>query len=110
MAEKYTYSWNCDKNSISLNKEGAILRPFNAIVGKWDEKAQAFIDTGQEELPYYLKEPVGIESPRRTPDDKTIYTLYGQRVGTATYTGGRLNTEGLKPGLYLVGGKKVVIK
>jgi len=110
MAEKYTYSWNCDKNSISLNKEGAILRPFNAIVGKWDEKAQAFIDTGQEELPYYLKEPVGIESPRRTPDDKTIYTLYGQRVGTATYTGGRLNTEGLKPGLYLVDGKKVVVK
>lgn len=111
MAEKYTYSWNCDKNSISLNEEGAILRPFNAIVGKWDTKVQNFVDTGLGELPYYIKDaPVGIESLRRTPDDKAIYSLYGQRVGTATYTDGKLNTESLKPGLYLVGGKKVVIK
>ena len=110
-AEKNTYSWNCDKGCLYQNEDGSTVRPFNVTIGKWDEETKSFINIGLEELPYYIEdEAVGIESPRRTPDDKTIYTLYGQRVGTATYTGGRLNTEGLKPGLYLVGGKKVVIK
>lgn len=110
-AEKNTYSWNCDKGCLYQNEDGSTVRPFNVTIGKWDEETKSFINIGLEELPYYIEdEAVGIESLRRTPDDKTIYTLYGQRVKTATYTGGRLNTEGLKPGLYLVGGKKVVIK
>ena len=110
-AEKNTYSWNCDKGCLYQNEDGSTVRPFNVTIGKWDEETKSFINIGLEELPYYIEdEAVGIESPRRTPDDKTIYTLYGQRVRTATYTGGRLNTDGLKPGLYLVGGKKVVIK
>lgn len=110
-AEKNTYSWNCDKGCLYQNEDGSTVRPFNVTIGKWDEETKSFINIGLEELPYYIEdEAVGIESPRRTPDDKTIYTLYGQRVRTATFTDGRLNTEGLKPGLYLVGGKKVVIK
>ncbi len=111
IAKKYTYCWNSDKNSIRLNEEGAVIRPFSVIIGKWDEETMSYVDAGLEEVPYYIEDaPVGIESLRRTPDDKAIYSLYGQRVGTATYTDGKLNTEGLKPGLYLVGGKKVVIK
>lgn len=112
-AEDYTYSWNCDKSSICRNEEGTLIRPFNVFIDKWDAAEGTYDKTGPVELPFSIivtGESTDTESLRRTPDDKTIYTLYGQRVGTATYTDGRLNTEGLKPGLYLVGGKKVVIK
>lgn len=112
-ADKYTYSWNCDRNCFVLNEEGATIRPFNVTVGVTDY-SYSTIDTGLETLPYTIKEPdegyVSIKSPRRTPEDKAIYSISGQRVGTAAYQDGRLCTDGLKPGLYIVGGKKVVVK
>ena len=113
-AEKYTYSWNCDKNCFVLNEEGATIRPFNVTVGVWDQNKDTLVDTGQEILPYYIDSSEGglvsIKSTRRTPEDKAIYSISGQRVGTAAYQDGRLCTDGLKPGLYIVGGKKVVVK
>lgn len=113
-AEKYTYSWNCDKNCFVLNEEGATIRPFNVTVGVWDHNKDTLVDTGQEILPYYIDSGEGglvsIKSPRRTPEDKAIYSISGQRVGTAAYQDGKLCTDGLKPGLYIVGGKKVVVK
>ena len=113
VAEKNTYSWNCDKNKICRNEEGALIPSFNAIIGYWDEETKTYIDTGLEELPYYIDSDEGyvnIKSTRRTPEDKAIYSISGQRVGTAAYQDGRLCTDGLKPGLYIVGGKKVVVK
>lgn len=114
-AEKYTYSWNCDKNCFVLNEEGATIRPFNVTVGVCEQFKDTLVDTGLETLPYTIKEPgegglVNIKSPRRTPEDKAIYSISGQRVGTAAYQDGKLCTDGLKPGLYIVGGKKVVVK
>lgn len=113
-AEKYTYSWNCDKNCFVLNEEGATIRPFNVTVGVCEQFKDTLVDTGLETLPYTIKEPdegyVSIKSTRRTPEDKAIYSISGQRVGTAAYNDGRLCTDGLKPGLYIVGGKKVVVK
>lgn len=113
-AEKYTYSWNCDKNCFVLNEEGATIRPFNVTVGVCEQFKDTLVDTGLETLPYTIKEPdeglVNIKSTRRTPEDKAIYSISGQRVGTAAYQDGRLCTDGLKPGLYIVGGKKVVVK
>lgn len=113
-AEKYTYSWNCDKNCFVLNEEGATIRPFNVTVGVCEQFKNTLVDTGLETLPYTIKEPdegyVNIKSPRRTPEDKAIYSISGQRVGTAAYQDGKLCTDGLKPGLYIVGGKKVVVK
>lgn len=113
-AVKNTYSWNCDRNCFVLNKEGATIRPFNVTVGVWDQYKDTLVDTGQEILPYYIDSGEGglvsIKSPRRTPEDKAIYSISGQRVGTAAYQDGKLCTDGLKPGLYIVGGKKVVVK
>ena len=112
-ADKYTYSWNCDRNCFVLNEEGATIRPYNVTVGVTDY-SYSTIDTGLETLPHTIKEPdegyVNIKSTRRTPEDKAIYSISGQRVGTAAYQDGRLCTDGLKPGLYIVGGKKVVVK
>ena len=113
-AVKNTYSWNCDRNCFVLNEEGATIRPFNVTVGVWDQYKDTLVDTGQEILPYYIDSSEGglvsIKSTRRTPEDKAIYSISGQRVGTAAYQDGRLCTDGLKPGLYIVGGKKVVVK
>lgn len=112
-ADKYTYSWNCDRNCFVLNEEGATIRPFNVTVGVWDQYKDTLVDTGQEILPYYIDSGEGvvsIKSTRRTPEDKAIYSISGQRVGTAAYQDGKLCTDGLKPGLYIVGGKKVVVK
>lgn len=115
-AEKYTYSWNCDKNCFLLNEEGATIRPFNVTVGVWDQFANSIVDTGYETLPHRILSynPTRIDTPVKSLESnlqgQEIYSISGQRVGTATYTNGRLCTDGLKPGLYIVGGKKVVVK
>ena len=39
-----------------------------------------------------------------------VYSLSGQRVGTAEVHEGRLTVSGLRPGLYIIDGKKIVVK
>lgn len=39
-----------------------------------------------------------------------VYSLSGQRVGTAEVNEGRLTTSGLRPGIYIIGEKKVIVK
>ena len=115
-AEKYSYSWNCDKNCFCLNEEGATIRPFNVTISKWDLQLETCVDTGLEVYPHEILsiDPTGIDSVSDLEENKshelTVYSLSGQPVGTATYTNGQLKAEGLKPGLYVAGGKKIVIK
>ena len=115
-AEKYSYSWNCDKNCFCLNEEGAMIRPFNVTISKWSLQSQTCIDAGWEVYSHEIMpvETTGIESISKSVDNSsqelTVYSLSGQPVGTATYTDGQLKAEGLKPGLYVAGGRKIVIK
>ena len=115
-AEKYSYSWNCDKNCFCLNEEGATIRPFNVTISKWDLQLETCVDTGLEVYPHEILsiDPTGIDSVSDLEENKshelTVYSLSGQPVGTATYTNGQLKAEGLKPGLYVAGGRKIVIK
>lgn len=114
-ADKYTYSWNCDRNCFVLNEEGATIRPFNVTVGVTDY-SYSIVDTGLETLPHRILsyDPSCIETPNKSLESnqqgQEIYSISGQRVGSATYHNGQLCTEGLKPGLYIIGGKKVVVK
>ena len=113
-ADKYTYSWNCDRNCFVLNEEGATIRPFNVTVGVTDY-SYSTIDTGLETLPHRIltSDPSSIDTPKSMENNQqgqVIYSISGQRVGTAAYQDGKLCTDGLKPGLYIVGGKKVVVK
>lgn len=115
-AEKYSYSWNCDKNCFSLNEEGATIRPFNVTIGKWDFQSESCVNTGLDTIEPFISMPETVPSaiknipqtPANTP--LTVYSLSGQPVGTATYIDGQLKAEGLKPGLYVAGGRKIVIK
>lgn len=117
-AEKYSYSWNCDKNCFCLNEEGAMIRPFNVTISKWSLQSQTCIDAGREVYPHEIlpaenPEQTGIESigySEKNDSKETVYSLSGQPMGTATYTNGQIKAEGLKPGLYVAGGRKIVIK
>ena len=113
-ADKYTYSWNCDRNCFVLNEEGATIRPYNVTVAVTDY-SYSNIDTGLETLPHRIltSDQSSIDTPKSMESNQqgqVIYSISGQRVGTAAYQDGRLCTDGLKPGLYIVGGKKVVVK
>ena len=117
-AEKYSYSWNCDRNCFCLNEEGATIRPFNVTISKWSLQSQTCIDAGWEVYPheilYINPEETGIGSisnlEGNSSQELTVYSLSGQPVGTAIYTNGQIKAEGLKPGLYVAGGRKIVIK
>ena len=120
-AEKYSYSWNCDRNCFCLNEEGATIRPFNVTIGKWrfdfdEPESGTCIDAGWEVYPHEIMsdDPTGIESISKSEDncsgELTVYTLSGQPVGTATCVDGQIKAEGLKPGLYVAGGRKIVIR
>ena len=124
-AEKYSYSWNCDKNCFCLNEEGAMIRPFNVTISKWSMNSQMCVDAG---LKVYPHEILSIDDTGSSTSDEpdaptsvtavnavshlpqTVYSLSGQRVGTAEYINGRLSAEGLQPGLYIVNGRKMVVK
>ena len=117
-AEKYSYSWNCDKNCFCLNEEGAMIRPFNVTISKWSLQSQTCIDAGWEVYPHEIlfinPEETGIVSisnlEGNSSQELTVYSLNGQPVGTATYANGQIKAEGLKPGLYVAGGRKIFIK
>ena len=116
-AEKYSYSWNCDRNRFCLNEEGATIRPFNVTISKWDPQLEKCVDAGFKYYPHEflpIDTAAGIESIRDLEENSshelTVYSLSGQPVGTATHTNGQIKAEGLKPGLYVAGGRKIFIK
>lgn len=39
-----------------------------------------------------------------------VYSLSGQRVGTLTTSGGGQGSKGLRSGIYIVGGRKMILK
>jgi hypothetical protein len=118
-AEKYSYSWNCDKNRFCLNEEGATIRPFNVTIGKWSSQYNKCVNAGYEFYPHEIL-PIDPDVPDAPTSvtavnaashyPQAVYSLSGQRVGTAGYVNGRLSAEGLRPGLYIVNGRKMVVK
>lgn len=117
-AEKYSYSWNCDKNCFCLNEEGAMIRPFNVTISKWSLISQTCVDAGFKVYPHEILpiDPVPASSTPVTAVNavsshpQAVYSLCGQRVGTAGCVNGRLSVEGLRPGLYIVNGRKMIVK
>ena len=115
-AKKNTYRWSCDQNCFVRVEEGEEIRPFTFTIGQWDETEKVFLDMGVDTIEPNIEkpkiEPTAIKSTPQTPTNTplTVFSLSGLPVGTATYTNGQLKAEGLKPGLYVAGGKKIVIK
>lgn len=111
---KGTYRWDCDNNCFRRNDGQTPIRPFAAWIGKWDDQDSQFEDLGLDVLPYHIEEPTTVVKDIRKKEDTSrqmpVYTLSGQLAGTATNINGHIMTEGLKPGLYVAGGQKIVVK
>ena len=113
------YQWNADDCCFYLsNLEEKITwaSPFSAMM-----YAKTFPYTYDKLLLVVDDDPGGGDSPggdtkidaiRDVPSEKAtaVYSLSGQRIGTAEVNEGRLTTSGLRPGIYIIGGKKVIVK
>lgn len=116
-ADENTYIWNCDKYHFYRNHdELRPVRPFTAIM-QINTQASAFMSQDLPEvLNYTIDDKPGLPPTPITAINtasqypQAVYSLSGQRVGTAERVNGQLSAEGLKPGLYIVGGRKIVVK
>jgi hypothetical protein len=108
------YQWNADDCCFYLsNLEEKITwaSPFSAMM-----YAKTFPYTYDKLLLVVDDDPgsgaTRIDAIRDVPSEKVtvVYSLSGQRVGTAEVNEGRLTTSGLRPGIYIIGGKKVIVK
>ena len=93
----YAFKTSDDKSYLSHNgnwaSAGAQMGLYNAN-GAQDEGSRVFF----EALPVE-KYPTGITAPTATAATEAIYTITGQRINSIT-----------TPGIYIIHGKKVVIK
>ena len=96
-----------------------MIRPFNVTISKWDPQLEKCVDAGFKVYPHEIL-PIDPDVPDAPTSvtavnaashyPQAVYSLSGQRVGTAGYVNGRLSAEGLRPGLYIVNGRKMVVK
>ena len=119
----YIYQWSCDEKSFLINEYGNVLPPFSGNFYLTPRNMPEDLTSAQgayeEELSVIFlnstdgpEENTGIETPQLTGQNHalTVFSLSGQRVGTASYHNGKLSLSGLHPGLYIIGGKKVMVK
>ena len=109
-APEGAYQWNADDDCFYLsNLEEKITwtRPFTAMM-----YAKNFPYIYDKLVLFNKKEPSKIDavSVVSSENSAAVYSLSGQRVGTAEVNEGRLTASGLRPGIYIVGGKKVIVK
>jgi hypothetical protein len=116
-ADENTYIWNCDKYHFYRNHdELRPVRPFTAIMQINTQASASMSQDLPEVLNYTIDDKPGLPPTPITAINtasqyqQAVYSLSGQRVGTAEYANGQLSAEGLKPGLYIVGGRKIVVK
>ena len=110
---KGTYRWSCDNEGFYRNDGQTPIRPFASWIGKWDNQNSQFEDLGLDVLPYRIElpTPTTIKDISKNQEKQLpVYTLSGQLAGTATNINGHIKAEGLKPGLYVAGGQKIVVK
>ena len=119
------YHWNADHYYFYQSITDDLVKPFSAqMYEKTEEKISGYnqlkIDIGNEKIDNEENgdtdevdpEATSVIDHSSTRNHETIavYSLSGQRVGTADISKGRLSLNGLQPGLYIINGQKVVVK
>lgn len=119
---KGAYQWNADDNCFHLSdlvENAPWARPFSALIyptGLSNTYDHLFISFGAGGSSggggFDDGESTKIDAIRDVSPEKTeaVYSLSGQRVGTAEWDEGRLSISGISPGIYIIGGKKVIVK
>lgn len=136
---KQNYLWSCDRYYFYHGDDNMQIRPFNVELHKLLTQSGENVGPVPVDpvptVPVPTPTPVGPsdviliyrddaedggiaeDSPTviqaadaGNSDRLTVYSLSGQLAGTATYIDGHIKVEGLKPGLYIAAGRKIVIK
>lgn len=91
------YRWSCDNNCFYKCEENDSIRPFTAFMvpnGMQPEEGKlVFVNTGID----------NVTGSSATKAPQAVYTLSGQCLGNA-------DVKRLKPGLYIINGRKTVVK
>lgn len=114
------YRWHADNSYFYLSDTDDMVRPFSALMYMNLRHMDGTIDSSPDtdnihSVLYVVSGEAStnqIDGVSVSPSEKSvaIYSLSGQRVGTAEMNGDRLTVSGLKPGLYIIGGRKVVVR
>ena len=110
ISPKNAYTWIADNYCFTY--KDALVRPFSAILYSTKDEDKSIGTVCQSVFTVFEK---GNEYPLtvKTLVNETstpVYSLSGQRVGTARINEGKLSVSGIKPGLYIINGRKIVIK
>lgn len=102
------YPWYVDYSYFYRSTKEELIRPFNAMMyaKTVDTDFYDILEVRYDGAASMI-DPINI-SPAE--NNTAIYSLSGQRVGTAEVNGDRQTVSGLRPGIYIVGGKKMVVK
>ena len=126
VAPEGAYMWSNDRNGFFLCEDGTKVKPFTPVVVQQEPiefEGETFIVGDHLKHLFYQEEPTDADGDHPEATDikalrsekaqanegrLSVYSLSGQRVTTVEATDGRL--EGLKPGIYIIGRKKVVVR
>ena len=101
------YRYNTFSNAFCVMYTDDLIPPFRAFI----DGSHATVAYDALKLPWSIRywgpdaptEATTVASERAAATDGEVYTLSGQHLGTA-------DVRSLKPGLYIIGGRKVAIK
>ena len=101
------YRYNTFSNAFCVMYTDDLIPPFRAFI----DGSHATVAYDALKLPWNVRywgpdaptEATTVASERAAATDGEVYTLSGQHLGTA-------DVRSLKPGLYIIGGRKVAIK
>ena len=101
------YRYNAFSNAFYVMDTCDLIPPFRAFI----DGSHATVAYDALKLPWSIRywgpdaptEATTVASERAAATDGEVYTLSGQHLGTA-------DVRSLKPGLYIIGGRKVAIK
>ena len=111
------YLWNADHNCFYQSKANDLAKPFSAMMYKYEKSFYSYeklvVDLGKAEEydvddgdDFTMINGISINEANSV----AVYSLSGQRVGTADINKGRLSLNGLQPGLYIINGQKIIVK
>jgi hypothetical protein len=109
---EHVFQWDMENhNGFNRCKTDERVRPFNALMYLKEGSKDMVLDKLMIDRE---KEATGIIHVDNVnaivPKSAEVYSLSGQRVGTAEMKADGMSINNLKPGLYIIGGKKVVVK
>lgn len=113
--------WNCNHSQFYRTEPKKRLRPFTAymtwhIIGVDTQDNDLEEDLDLIYTTLYVQYDDGTTTPIVAPvknaerPSTAVYSLSGQRVGTLTTSGGEQGSKGLRSGIYIVGGRKMILK